>query len=87
VYKFQYLLRKLPYILGYVVLFTLQVFASATEDMDCLTFGSNIVLRHLTASEAKKLPIREINLDRVLSSLELQRDEVNMAAIGHLCVA
>jgi flap endonuclease-1 len=51
------------------------VFASATEDMDCLTFGSNIVLRHLTASEAKKLPIREINLDRVLSSLELQRDE------------
>ena len=29
------------------------VYATATEDMDSLTFGSNIMLRHLTASEAK----------------------------------
>lgn len=33
------------------------VFATATEDMDGLTFGTNVLLRHLTASEAKKLPI------------------------------
>ena len=30
-----------------------KVFATATEDMDALTFGSSIVLRHLTASEQK----------------------------------
>ena len=29
------------------------VYATATEDMDCLTFGSSVMLRHLTASEAK----------------------------------
>ena len=29
------------------------VYATATEDMDSLTYGSNVVLRHLTASEAK----------------------------------
>lgn len=29
------------------------VYATATEDMDSLTFGSNIMLRHLTTSEAK----------------------------------
>ena len=30
-----------------------KVYATATEDMDCLTFGSTIQLRHLTASETK----------------------------------
>ena len=29
------------------------MFATATEDMDALTFGSTVVLRHLTASEQK----------------------------------
>ena len=30
-----------------------KVFATATEDMDALTFGSNVLLRNLTASEAR----------------------------------
>lgn len=30
-----------------------KVFAAATEDMDCLTFGAPIVLRHMTFSEAR----------------------------------
>ena len=30
-----------------------KVYATATEDMDALTFGSSILLRNLTASEAK----------------------------------
>lgn len=30
-----------------------KVYATATEDMDGLTFGTSILLRHLTASEAK----------------------------------
>ena len=35
-----------------------KVYASGTEDMDALTFGSNVLLRHLTFSEAKKMPIK-----------------------------
>ena len=30
-----------------------KVFAVGTEDMDALTFGSNVLLRHLTFSEAR----------------------------------
>uniref|UniRef100_A0A3P9GYZ1 Flap endonuclease 1 n=1 Tax=Oryzias latipes TaxID=8090 RepID=A0A3P9GYZ1_ORYLA len=40
-----------------------KVFATATEDMDGLTFGTNVLLRHLTASEAKKLPIQEFHFN------------------------
>lgn len=50
-----------------------KVYATATEDMDALTFGSTVVLRHLTASEQKKLPIREIHLDRLLSEVGLSQ--------------
>lgn len=52
-----------------------KVFATGTEDMDSLTFGSSVVLRHLTFSEARKMPIREYNLDRILSDLEMSQDE------------
>jgi len=34
------------------------VYATATEDMDALTFGSEILVRHMTFSEAKKMPIK-----------------------------
>ncbi len=34
-----------------------KVYATATEDMDSLTFGSSVLLRHLTYSEAKKVPL------------------------------
>lgn len=52
-----------------------KVFAVGTEDMDALTFGSSVVLRHLTFSEARKMPIKEFYLDRVLKELELNQDE------------
>lgn len=39
-----------------------KVFATATEDMDGLTFGTNILLRHLTASEAKYASISTVSL-------------------------
>lgn len=52
-----------------------KVFAAASEDMDTLTFGSTTLLRHLTASESKGLPITEIDLPTVLKSLELSQDE------------
>ncbi|XP_065332103.1 flap endonuclease 1 [Cloeon dipterum] len=52
-----------------------KVFATATEDMDALTFGSNILLRHMTFSEARKMPIQEFHLDKVLSGLELSKEQ------------
>lgn len=53
-----------------------KVFATATEDMDALTFGCDILLRRLTLSEARKLPVQEIHMDKVLTGLELNHDEV-----------
>uniref|UniRef100_A0A1B0GI47 Flap endonuclease 1 n=1 Tax=Lutzomyia longipalpis TaxID=7200 RepID=A0A1B0GI47_LUTLO len=52
-----------------------KVFATATEDMDALTFGSSLLLRHLTSSEARKLPVQEINYERVLHGLEFTADQ------------
>ncbi|KAF2883545.1 hypothetical protein ILUMI_22609 [Ignelater luminosus] len=52
-----------------------KVFATATEDMDALTFGSNILLRHMTVSEARKMPIQEFHLNAVLEGLNLTQDQ------------
>lgn len=52
-----------------------KVYATATEDMDALTFGSSILLRHLTFSEARKMPIQEYYFEKVLKGLELNHDE------------
>uniref|UniRef100_G3SG26 Flap endonuclease 1 n=1 Tax=Gorilla gorilla gorilla TaxID=9595 RepID=G3SG26_GORGO len=43
-----------------------KVYPVATEDMDCFTFGSPVLMQHLTASEAKKLPIQEFHLSWIL---------------------
>ena len=55
-----------------------KVYAVATEDMDALTFGSNVLLRHLTFSEARKMPVQEFHLDNVLKGLELNHNEVSI---------
>ncbi|KAG0018677.1 Elongation of fatty acids protein 2 [Podila clonocystis] len=52
-----------------------KVYAAGSEDMDTLTFGSPILLRHLTFSEAKKMPISEISLQRSLDGLGLSMEE------------
>lgn len=52
-----------------------KVFAVGTEDMDALTFGSNVLLRHLTFSEARKMPIKEFHLDKVLEGFQLSQEE------------
>jgi flap endonuclease-1 len=54
-----------------------KVYAAGSEDMDTLTFGAPVLLRHLTFSEARKMPIMEINLDKVLEGLNFTRDEVS----------
>jgi len=48
-----------------------KVFAVGTEDMDALTFGACVQLRHLTFSEAKKMPIKEFNLEKILAGMEI----------------
>lgn len=55
-----------------------KVFATATEDMDALTFGCNVLLRRMTFSEARKMPIQEFHFEKVLEELELNKDEVNI---------
>ncbi|WVR04460.1 flap endonuclease 1 [Kwoniella sp. DSM 27419] len=52
-----------------------KVYAAGSEDMDTLTFHSPILLRHLTFSEAKKMPISEINLEVALQDLEMSMDQ------------
>lgn len=44
--------------------------------MDTLTFSSPILLRHLTFSEAKKMPITQIALDEALKGLEMTMSQV-----------
>ena len=50
------------------------VYGAGSEDMDTLTFGSPILLRHLTFSEARKLDINVISLADVLEGLNLTMD-------------
>ena len=52
-----------------------KVYAVGTEDMDALTFGTTVLLRHLTFSEARKMPIKEFHLDKVLEGMELSMDQ------------
>ncbi|GAA5926386.1 multifunctional nuclease RAD27 [Sporobolomyces koalae] len=51
------------------------VYGAGSEDMDTLTFNSPILLRHLTFSEARKMPIDVITLDNVLQGLELTMEK------------
>ncbi|CAG7729590.1 unnamed protein product [Allacma fusca] len=51
------------------------VYGVATEDMDAMTFGTEVLLRHLTFSEARKMPIKEFYLNKVLEALEFNMDE------------
>jgi len=49
-----------------------KVFATATEDMDALTFATPILLRNLTYSESRKLDVFEIHYEKILSELKLK---------------
>lgn len=52
-----------------------KVYGCGTEDMDCLTFGTPILIRHLTFSEARKMPVLEVNLEAALKGLELNMEQ------------
>ena len=47
-------------------------FATATEDMDCLTFGTNFMIRGLNS---KKEPLTQIELKVMLEQFEMTMDE------------
>lgn len=51
------------------------VWAAASEDMDTLCFGAPRLLRRLTFSEARKLPVWQIDLETVLADMELTMGE------------
>ncbi|KAJ3098724.1 Elongation of fatty acids protein 2, partial [Physocladia obscura] len=52
-----------------------KVYAAGSEDMDTLTFATPILMRHLTFSEARKMPVMEIELAKVLEGLEMTMDQ------------
>nr|CAG8433563.1 11317_t:CDS:10 [Entrophospora candida] len=52
-----------------------KVYAAASEDMDTLTFSTPVLLRHLTFSENRKLPINEISLNKIIQGLEVTMDQ------------
>lgn len=47
--------------------------------MDTLTFGTPLLLKHLTFSEAKKMPVHEVNLKKALEGLEMEMDQVSIS--------
>merc|ERR1711972_1194234 len=52
-----------------------KVYAAATEDADCLTFGTKVLVRNLMAAESQKKQILEVSLERVLEQLNITMDQ------------
>lgn len=52
------------------------VYASATQDMDALIYGTKVVLRHLPIHNKSRYPLEEIHLDKVLHRLQLSLPEL-----------
>lgn len=52
-----------------------KVYAVGSEDMDTLTFGTPVLLKHLTFSEAKRMPVAEVNLEKALRGMEMEMDQ------------
>merc|ERR1719245_2509723 len=52
-----------------------KVHAAATEDADCLTFGTKILIRNLMAAESQKKQILEVHLERALEQLNISMDQ------------
>merc|ERR1719223_1765061 len=52
-----------------------KVYAAATEDADCLTFATKILVRNLMAAESQKKQILEVSLERALEQLNISMDQ------------
>lgn len=51
------------------------VYGAGSEDMDTLTFNAPRMLKHLTFSEQRKLPVDVIELPKVLEGLQLSMEQ------------
>merc|ERR1719158_1963258 len=52
-----------------------KVYAAVTEDADCLTFGTPLLIRNLLAAESAKKTIFEVNLNIALQQLGATMDQ------------
>mmetsp|Transcript_21714 Transcript_21714/g.38174 ORF Transcript_21714/g.38174 Transcript_21714/m.38174 type:complete len:397 (-) Transcript_21714:30-1220(-) len=52
-----------------------KVHAAATEDADCLTFGTSLLIRNLMAAESQKKTILEVSLERALQQLGITMEQ------------
>ncbi|CAN1219273.1 Flap endonuclease 1 [Linum perenne] len=52
-----------------------KVYAVASEDMDSLTFGATIFLRHLMDPSSRKIPVMEFEIKKILEDLNLSMDQ------------
>jgi len=52
-----------------------KVYAAVTEDADCLTFGTPLLVRNLLAAESAKKTIFEVNLNVALQQLGVTMDQ------------
>jgi len=52
-----------------------KVYGSATEDADCLTFGTKTLIRNLMAAESQKKTIMEVTLSVALEQLNLTMEQ------------
>ena len=52
-----------------------KVYASATEDMDCLTFATPVLLRKMTFANSGKAEIQVLNYAKAIEGLKLTHDE------------
>merc|ERR1719213_374775 len=52
-----------------------KVYAAATEDADCLTFGTKTLVRNLMAAESQKKQILEVSLERALEQLNINMNQ------------
>jgi len=51
------------------------VYAAVTEDADCLTFGTPILIRNLLAAESAKKTVYEVRLATILEQLNITMDQ------------
>ncbi|KAK3441392.1 hypothetical protein EUGRSUZ_B01339, partial [Eucalyptus grandis] len=52
-----------------------KVYAVASEDMDSLTFGAPIFLRHLMDPSSRKVPVMEFEIPKILEEMNLDMDQ------------
>ena len=65
-----------------------KVWGMASEDMDSLTFGTPVLIRHLTKSQGSKKEaqsILEVDLAEVLEAMKLSMDEVSLIKTAVNC--